>query len=230
MSATRATVTDSAPRGLIEKGLEKMRKLVVPIALAAVTAVSASPASPDSLSTITYTISAPAGDTKDFIDSTSFRGVEFNYRHFVGDRVSIGGSVGWNVFDQKRTELVSIRTDDFNGDITGTQFRDINSFPFMATAHYYIGDTDGTHVYFGGRAGVYYVKQRLEIGTVAFDVDGWQFGVAPEVGLIAPLGYSTRFIANVQYNLPFSSGTFLGGESRSWQSIVFNVGVAFGGH
>jgi hypothetical protein len=153
-----------------------------------------------------------------------------NRKDRSGDRVSIGGSVGWNVFDQKRTELVSIRTDDFNGDISGTQFRDINSFPFMATAHCYIGATDGTHVYFGGRAGVYYVKQRLEIGTVAFDVDGWQFGVAPEVGLIAPLGYSTRFIANVQYNLPFSSGTFLGGESRSWQSIGFNVGVAFGGH
>jgi hypothetical protein len=153
-----------------------------------------------------------------------------NRKDRSGDRVSIGGSVGWNVFDQKRTELVSIRTDDFNGDISGTQFRDFNNFPFMATAHYYIGDTDGTHVYFGGRAGVYYVKQRLEIGTVAFEVKGWQFGVAPEVGLIAPLGYSTRFIANVQYNLPFSSGTFLGGESRSWQSIGFNVGVAFGGH
>ena len=230
MSATRVTVTDSALQGLLQKGLKKMSKLAIPLALAAVTAVSAATASAESLSTITYTISAPVGDTKEFIDSTSFLGVDFNYRHFLSDRVSVGGSVGWNVFDQKRTELATIRTDDFNGDISGTQFRYINSFPIMATAHYYLGNTDGTHAYVGGRAGLYYVKQRLELGTVAFAKDGWQFGVVPEVGVIAPINYSTKFIANVQYNLPVSSGTFLGGESRSWQSIAFNVGIAFGSY
>jgi opacity protein-like surface antigen len=219
MSATRATVQGSALRGLIQKGLKKMNKLAIPIALAAVTAASAATASAESLSTFTYTISAPVGDTKEFIDSTSFIGVEYNYRHFTSDRVSVGGSIGWTVLDQKRNDLVTIRTDDFNGDISGTQFRYINSFPIMATAHYYLGDTDGTHAYVGGRAGVYYVKQRVELGTVAF-----------EVGIIAPINYSTKFIANVQYNLPFSSGTFLGGESRSWQSIGFNIGLAFGSY
>jgi hypothetical protein len=225
-----ASTEDSAHQGHIQKGRKSMNRLNALLALTVLAAASGGTASAESLSTITWGISTPLGDTKDFIDSTSFLGVEFNYRHFTSDRVSIGGSVGWNVFDQKRTDLVSIRTDDFNGDISGTQFRYINAFPIMATAHYYMGDTDGTHAYVGGRAGLYYVRQRVELGTVAFQADGWHFGVAPEVGIVAPLSYSTKLIANVQYHLPLSSGTYLGNESRSWQYIGFNVGLAFGGY
>lgn len=224
------SIQHSTTLGRFWKDSYFMKKLTIFLALVGFAAAGSGMASAESLTTLTYNIAYPAGDTRDFIDSTSFRGLEFNYRYFTSDRVSFGGSIGWNVFDQKRSEVVTIRTDDFNGDISGTQFRYINTFPLMATAHYYAGDLDGAHLYLGGRAGLYYVEQRLELGTVAFETDGWQFGVVPEVGFIAPLSDSTKFIANFQYNLPFSSGEFLGGESRSWQYMGFNVGIAFGGY
>ncbi len=88
----------------------------------------------DTVTVVDYAISVPTGDTKEYIDKTSFRGISLDIRKFLGgeNKVSVGGRVAWHVFDSGAiSQTIPIRTDDLNGDVSGTQFRYINSFPMM---------------------------------------------------------------------------------------------------
>lgn len=204
-----------------------MKKLVNTTLLVLALAIPA--AAQDSLTNITYQIGAPLGDTKDFIDKTSFRGVGFEIRSFVGDgNLSVGGGIAWNVFDSGAvSDTISIRTDAINGDITGTQFRYINSVPIMGQIFYHLGDPGATHAYVGTGVGLYYIEQRFEIGLLATEVNNWHFGLAPEAGVMIPISDSARFNLAARYNYAFESGTDLSGDKRGYDYFTFNIGIAF---
>jgi hypothetical protein len=181
----------------------------------------------DSITTITWQISSPLRDTKDFIDKTNYRGVAFDLRSFVSRNVSVGGGVGWNVLDSGAvSETISLRTDDINGDITGTQFRYVNSAPFMAQVFYHIGDPDNTHGYVGTGVGMFYIRQRFEVGLFATEVSNWHFGLTPEVGVNIPAGGSSLNLA-LRYNYAAGAGQDLRGENFGVDYLTFNIGVSF---
>ena len=64
--------------------------------------------------------------------------------------------------------------------------------------------------------------ERLEIGIVAIEESSWHFGLAPEVGVMIPVGYYTNFIAGARYNYAFKSG-----DSPEYQWLTFSVGFAW---
>src|SRR5262245_18677274 len=68
---------------------------------------------------ITYEMSLPNTDLKDFIDETSYRGFGMTFRQMVDRNISTGLFFGWNVFHQRTTETIQLD----NGAITGTQDR-----------------------------------------------------------------------------------------------------------
>ena len=45
----------------------------------------------------TYQISIPLGDTKEYTDATSFRGVGLDFRYLIDRQYSFGLFFGWNV-------------------------------------------------------------------------------------------------------------------------------------
>ena len=66
----------------------------------------------DTVTVASYQISVPQGDTKEYIDKTSYRGVGFDIRKFVGgnERLSVGGGVTWTVYDSGAIpDTISIR-------------------------------------------------------------------------------------------------------------------------
>ena len=202
--------------------------LILPFMLAASLPVRAQ----DSYFLGTYQISVPFRDTKDYLggNQTSYRGLGFDLRVFTGrdGRFSLGGGSGWNVFESGAiAETISIRSDDFNGDVTGTQFRYINSVPLMFQAHYHLGDPDDAHAYFGTGVGVYYIRQRFEIGLVATEVSNWHFGIAPEAGVNVPMSDSISFNANVRYHFAAKGGTDIEGKETGYDYLAFNLGLSF---
>ena len=115
--------------------------------------------------------------------------------------MSVGLYFGWNVFAETTDTLIS-----FSGfDVSGVQYRYINAFPIMATAHYYFGRRRGIRPYLGGGLGTYHSKYRLEIGQVAFESNQWHLGVAPEVGVIIPVSWNARVMLNARYNYGLKS-------------------------
>ena len=149
-----------------------------------------------------YMVASPSSDTKDFANDFSWRNFGIEGRNLLKDNVSVGLYFGWNVFAEKTDTLITA----FQGfDVSGVQYRYINAFPIMATAHYYFGRRRGIRPYVGGGLGTYHSKYRLEIGTVAFESNQWHLGVAPEVGVIIPVNWNARVMLNARYNYGLKS-------------------------
>ncbi len=184
--------------------------------------------SAQSLGNMTYNMSFPTGNLSDFIDKTSFKGFGIEGRWFQSRNLSLGLSFAWTVFDQRVSDPIQIVQDGVSATVSGTQIRVVNSLPILATAHYYVGKRrDKFRFYFGTGVGMYYIKQRLEIGLVAFESDNWHFGVAPEVGVIINFSREFTMIVNTKYNYAFSAGEALGGGDNQIDYWGINIGFVW---
>ena len=163
-----------------------------------------------------------------YISDASWIGFGFDGRWFVSpDRpITLGISLGWQVFDEHTTEtLVTDR-----GALTGNQGRYINSFPMMVTAHYYFGNKDSMWFFAGAGVGTYYVIQRFEVGVFAFEENTWHFGLYPELGVQIPLqaGLGSFRERPVQLRLR-RAGESLTGGGKEWDYWQISVGFAYNG-
>ncbi len=165
-----------------------------------------------------YSMSLPLGDTKDFNEGYSFRGVTIEGRKLMSDNASFGLSFGWQVMnDVKTNETVELSS----GALTGTFYTYTNSFPIFVNAHYYLGQPASVRPFIGLNAGGMIVERRAEVGTVAFQESNWHFAAAPEVGVVFPLGWYVRGLISARYHYGLKSG---GAPAQSY--MTFNVGVA----
>jgi len=184
--------------------------------------------SAQSLGNMTYNMSFPTGNLSDFIDKPSFKGFGIEGRWFQSRNLSLGLSFAWTVFDQRVSDPIQIVQDGVSATVSGTQIRVVNSLPILATAHFYTGKRrDKFRFYFGTGVGMYYIKQRLEIGLVAFESDNWHFGVAPEVGVLINFSREFTMIVNTKYNYAFSAGEALGGGDNQIDYWGINIGFVW---
>jgi len=183
--------------------------------------------SQDIITDVTYEMSFPASNLKDYTDNTSYRGIGIGVRRFVAPKISVGGFFGWNIFNEDTNKLISLDREEFSADVSGRQFRYINAVPIFFSTHYYLGKSEKVMPFVGANVGTYYIRQRLELGVYSINEDNWHFGIAPEAGIIIPLGYDNGVIANFRYNYAFESGESISGESNSYTFWSLNVGVAY---
>ena len=78
---------------------------------------------------MTYDVSIPLGDTKEYTGGTQWRGFGMEGRWYSSKNTSIGFAWDWNVFHDVISGTQEIR----NGAVTGVQIRTINAFPFLVT-------------------------------------------------------------------------------------------------
>lgn len=175
---------------------------------------------------LNYQISVPLGDIKDFTDKASFRGMDLEYHHFLNDRFSLGGLIGWNVFYHN----LDHHTGDFrfNGSdniytITGNQYRYINTVPLMAVGRYYFTDnTTAIRPFLGLGLGTRWTEKRLEVGQYSSTLSRWQFSFAPEIGMLVPLNDQVA----LNFGAKYSYGTKAAhGRIPEFQSFTFSIGL-----
>ena len=154
---------------------------------------------------LNWNIIVPEGESADFIKDTSFRGVSLEGRKWQGDNLTVGFMFGWNVINQKLFTTASVEGDNASADITGTQYRYINTFPVLAGVHMYLGSWGTTRLFVGAMGGGYVVERRTELGLFAIESTKWQWGGAPEVGVLLPFESTTGFVS-VRYNYAFENG------------------------
>lgn len=171
-----------------------MKKIIAAVAAAFCLAVPAQ--AQDWFWGATWGLSMADGATRDYISEESWRNFGLEGRKFVSPRTSIGLSFNWTVLDEKTTETVVLP----GGALTGTQFRYINAFPLLLTGHKYFGDEERTMIFVGAGIGAYAVERRTEVGLIAVTTDSWHFGIAPEAGLILPLGWRAKGFVNARYH------------------------------
>ncbi len=145
---------------------------------------------------ITYEVAFPTGDTKDYTNSTSWRGIGIEGRKIVGDNLTAGLALRWQVFHKSLSGVTEVLE---AGAITGSQNRTINAFPMLVTLDYYIGDGDRMKPFVGLGAGALYTKSRTEMGIYYVENSRWHFCLAPELGFTTPVGYDVDFLASGRY-------------------------------
>ena len=173
----------------------------------------------------TYQISFPLGDTKDYTNNTSFRGVGLDFRYTLNKSTTVGMTFGWNVFYERTDETFELGNEN-SGAITGTQDRYLNSFPIMANIHYYFGERRGVRPFVGLNAGVYRMVQRLGIGISAIQNNRWEWGVAPELGIIFPVDRELSILVSGKYNYAFT-GESVVGTNINHSYVSLNIGLVW---
>jgi hypothetical protein len=156
----------------------------------------------------TWNISQPDGDTKEFIDETSFRGFGLEFRKQFRPATTFGIMGSWEVFHERTSDTVTIG----NATISGSQDHYINSFPIMVGLHRYLGSEGGTRPYLGINAGGFVLIQTIRVGLAEFEEDSWEWGVMPEVGFVVPVERGAAFIANLRYSWALTGEDLEGGD------------------
>ena len=135
----------------------------------------------------------------------------------------MGGTVGWHIFHEETDEEIEFNTTfvdtEVAGAISGKQFRDINAFPILVNAHYYVGDEGGTRAYAGLNLGTSIISKRIEIGILAVDKTKWHFTVAPEIGALIETPGPYILVGAKYY---YSAKT---NETKSNSYLSFGVGI-----
>jgi outer membrane protein W len=89
----------------------------------------------------------------------------------------------------------------------------------MGTVHYYFGGKN-IKPYLGLGAGVFYVKRQFEIGLLTTNINKWQFGLAPEIGIMFPIDFDYKIIFKIKYNYAFKSG-----DAKALSYLGINIGI-----
>jgi len=161
------------------------------------------------------------GETAEFTDNFSLRGVDFEVNKFLKEDLSVGFVIGWNIFREKITG----ETFDYRDlTITGTQFRYTNITPLNVNVKKYFSFSEETDVapYAGIGVGTNYAKQTNEIGVFALTEDKWQFNVAPEIGMLYDISRNNVLSLKVKYSYSPKAGDF-----PSMSYLSFGVGIGY---
>jgi len=170
---------------------------------------------------LNYTMSFGVGETGDYINKTSFRGITFEGRRFISDNISLGGVITWSTFYEK---LADETFTEENMTLTGTQNRYLNVIPILFQTHYYLSTEDGKPwVYMGGGAGVYNIIQRTDTGIWSSQTNKWHFGISPEIGMYYEVSNSTGINVSLKYHYALKTSET---TDHSWFGL--NVGIAWG--
>ena len=175
------------------------------------------------MTTLTYTMAAPAGETTSFIEETSYLGLSFDGRKFVLPFISVGFYTGWQVFYEQGNAPLEVN----QGTISGNQYRYMNVFPIMLNTHLYIGPDQCIRPYVGINAGAYFTWKRLNIGVLTAEEKKWVLGFAPEVGMTVPIGdVHINFSAKYNYAMAPGESDYYA-EPDPTQYVSFHVGFAY---
>jgi len=168
---------------------------------------------------VSYGMSTPFSDTKEFTEGTSWRNMGIDLLAVVNPNTTVGVSFGWNVFNDTTSAVSSVD----GVDIHGTQFRYINSLPILLNFRRYMGTRGGTRPYIGLGVGPHLMKERVDIGLWTISDNIWHFGVAPEVGVVVPMGPVVKGFINAKYHYAAAAGD----AGRSHSYLGFNIGFAW---
>jgi outer membrane protein W len=172
---------------------------------------------------VSYQISEPRTDTEGFIDNPSYLGWGLDFRKMVRDNVSLGGTFSWNIFHERTSEPIHVNN---GGTVTGLQDRTLNAFPIMVNASYYFGQRGGIRPYLGLNLGGFVFLETFSIGIWQTEDTRWDWGMAPEAGVVMPLHRDYALIVSTKYNYAFTGQSVVGQDINN-AYVSLSIGLAF---
>ena len=193
-----------------------MRRFIIAVSLVIFSATSSFAQSKFAL---TYSIGFPTGETSDYFESTSWRGVNIDYHYFIQDNLAIGFSTGWQVFDEN---VGFVTETDGTETVSGFRYNYLNSFPLLFTGSYFFDSSGNLSPFASLGLGLTYNELEEDIGLFQERSTGWPFTVRPEIGLDYQVNYGVGIRASFRYNYVAS-----GNELPSLPYFAINVGLVW---
>ncbi|MEJ2163480.1 MAG: outer membrane beta-barrel protein [Robiginitalea sp.] len=193
-----------------------MRRIIITASLLLFFALSSTAQSKFAL---TYSIGFPTGETSDYFNSTSWRGVNIDYHYFLEDGFAIGFSTGWQVFNDSRgyvTETTGTES------LSGFRYNYLNSFPLLFTGSYFFDSSGDLSPFASLGVGFVYNEFDQDIGLLSDQRTGWPFALRPEIGLDYEINYNVGLRASFRYNYVAS-----GDELPSLPYFAINLGLVW---
>jgi hypothetical protein len=171
---------------------------------------------------MTYPISFPMADLKDYSSATSFRGFNMEFLHEAKPNVAAGVEVGWNVF-YERVDKKDYKSG--TATVSGVQFRYTNSVPILAIAKFYPStNNEVAGPYVGLGIGTLFTSRSTDFGLYRFTTEEWQFCLRPEAGVLLHVQPGTSIMLGAKYYAAFNSNDL---DGQSFLSA--NIGLLFTG-
>jgi hypothetical protein len=166
---------------------------------------------------VSWSLSVPTGDTRDFVKNVSWRGINLEYKGFFREDASWGFNAGYNVFaqDQDKTFVGE------NFAVTGNHHTYINTVPLYLSGHRYFGNRRDGRFFVGMNAGTAWLEQRRTLGLYEVKESNWHLGLAPEVGYNFPWNSFLGF-ASLRFNYLLEAGDV---PSQSWFELKLGFGL-----
>ena len=173
----------------------------------------------------TWNFGIPTGEFTNLMSKTSLQGWAIEYRRALSNTISVGGSIGLNVFSQEHDRY----TWEFdNIAITAHDWRYAHVVPIQVNAHYNPLRNLQTpwQVFIGGGIGTSYVNEEVWAGMYTFQKETWGFSFYPEAGLRYVMSKQTALMLSAQY-LTVMNGHYTGDNLGYWN---IRLGFSFGTH
>lgn len=181
---------------------------------------SYAPSHPKTIWNFDYSMGFAVGDFRDFIDEASFRGFNFDGRSMINANFSVGGGIGWNVFNKS----YSRSTYEFNGGaLTGKKWDYFFQMPLYINAHYYFTHSGPVQPRIGIATGGYYTEYEVQMGSFAVVDKQWKFGFTPELEIYVPFSNSFGISVSGKYNYIFYNDNNINGL----QNFSLDIGFTF---
>jgi hypothetical protein len=165
---------------------------------------------------LSYDVSFPTSQTKEFVSNISVLGFGLDARKMTHSKYSYGITFHWNSFKDDRLERKSDQ-----GNIVTIDDRSLESFPLLINAHYYLfSELESFRPFVGGNIGTYFIITRRLVDNVYRSDSNWHFGVAPDIGFLLHFMQDVHIMITLRYNYAFKTG---GAPAQSYFSILFGA-------
>lgn len=174
-----------------------------------------------------YKMNIPLADFRQYIQPTSFTGVEAEFRYFKNDWFSFGLKLGWASFYEYIPEDTYYWQ---NMALTAEQWNYLYVSDFNFQAHFYAPTKILIKPYLGIGLGSSFVQDYKKVGDMIFNKNEWGFSLTPEIGFLFHLpepdglsffissGYHHVFLKNEHYdyisNINLKFGIAYSGQFR----------------
>jgi hypothetical protein len=170
---------------------------------------------------MSYAMSAPAGDTRGFIDKPSWVGLEWDRRWLVSRRFTPSVLLGWANFNERVIGTVVLPSVTQ----TGRQDRQLVVCSFLAGGRWYPRVKSAQRWWVGAHAGAVFDYQMLDAGGTELWRSSWHFATSPEAGASVAVSETVAMSLSVRYTVPRSGGDYLGGGPRAFRYLTVKLGL-----
>ena len=194
-----------------------MKKILLPVLLALCTTQIWAQSS----FSVTYPVSLPAGDLKDFVYKGSFRGIAVDYRYSIKSTMAVGVSAAWHSFyDERSADTYTVE----NISLHGKQYRYSDNVPMVATATYIMAPNEAFKPYATVGMGMMYTRRNTDMNIYRIKQEAWNFTLQPEIGVQIHSGELMGVVLSGKYTHGFQAGSELHEPQRLFS---LHIGLCF---